>query len=292
MVKFLKQTGILFLLLALFSCATAPDSGVTETTASGSAEQASEEKEAVWVTVKADEFLVSQETVKYEDGFIDGYRLYDYNDDGNIINKVQVGSDERVISEEDFEYNADGLLVRSRFSSGGEEISYSEYKYNGSKQLIEEGYYSPEGDLLSVSSYEYNSMGLLSKWISGDSGGIPMMYTEYMYKKDKLVQLNYFMPDGDMEGFTKMEYDGDVLVMEASYSASSKLEKKTEYALENGLISSASFYSGNNLMRVVEYQYDDAGNVVVETTKNKRGSIIDIVEKEYVVLSVEKKVLQ
>ncbi len=294
MMKLLNKAGVFILLAALYSCATAPETGLSEAagTAAEAPETSSEEKDAVWVTVKVDEFLVSQETIKYEDGFIDGYRLYEYNDNGRILNKTQVGSDERVISEEDFEYNSDDLLTESHFYSGGDEISYSLYKYDGDKQLIEESYYNPQGDLLSVSRYEYNDQGLVSKWISGDSGGIPMMYTEYEYKKGKLVQMNYFMPDGEMEGFTKMEYEGDVLMLEASYSASSRLEKKTEYTVENGIVTSVSYYSGNNLMRVVEYLYDDAGNVVTEVTKNKRGSVIDIVEKEYVVLTVEKTVLQ
>ena len=119
-----------------------------------------------------------------------------------------------------------------------------------------------------------------------------MMYTEYSYKDDKLVQMNYHMPSGEMEGFTQLEYKGDMLISEASYSANSKLEKKTEYTVENDMIMSISYFSGNNLIRTVELEYDDAGNVVIQRTKNRHGDVIDIIEKEYVVFSIEKTVMQ
>jgi len=208
------------------------------------------------------------------------------------MKKTHIGSDERVISEEVYSYNSDGLMLKSNFFSGGEEVSYSEFSYNENKQLIEESYFNPQAELLAVSSYEYDDKGHRIKWISGDSGGIPMMYTEYEYKKDKLVQMNYNMPSGELEGFTQLEYTDDILVSESTYSPSSKLEKKTDYAIENNVVVSITYFSGNNLIRTVEFEYDDAGNVVSEQTMNRHGDIIDIVEKEYVVFSVEKTVMQ
>lgn len=282
------------LFFILYSCASTPEpEQVAE--AEGKSENvnsAAQEKAPVWVTVEVDEFFVAQETVKYDDGFIDGYRLYDYNDAGQILKKSHIGSDERIISEELYSYNGDGLLVASQFFSGGDQISYSEFTYNADMLLIEESYFNPEGQLLAVSSYEYDNQGRISKWISGDSGGIPMMYTEYEYKKDMLMQMTYFMPSGEMEGFTKLEYKDGQLVSEASYNANSKLEKKTEYTIENGLVVSEAYYIGNNLIRTVEFEYDDAGNAVIERTINRHGDVIDIVEKEYVVFTVKRTVQQ
>lgn len=294
MSKMIKTLWVLSLSLFLFSCATAVDTGSEPETVDNSKTVTAEtaEKEPVWVTVTVDEFFVSQETIKYDDGFIDGYRLYDYSDSGLLMKKTHIGSDESIISEELFLYNGDDLLTKSQFFSGGEEISYSEYTYNEKKQLIEESYFNPRGELLAVSTYEYDADGNRTKWISGDSGGIPMMYTEYEYRKGMLVQMNYHMPNGEMEGFTQLEYDGETLVQEATYNASSKLEKKTEYIIENGQIRSMNYYSGSNIIRTVEFEYDDAGNAVIERTKNRRGDIIDIIEKEYAVFSVEKTVRQ
>lgn len=292
MSKIMRIVWVPVLSFLLFSCATTADTGSVEVEKPAEVAQETVEKEPVWVTIEVDEFFVSQETVKYDDGFIDGYRLYEYSDSGQLVKKTQIGSDERMISEELYIYNGDGLMVKSHFFSGRDEVSYSEYSYNENQLLMEESYYNPEGELLALSSYEYDEQMRRSKWVSGDSGGIPMMYTEYEYKDDKLVQMNYHMPSGEMEGFTQLEYAGDNLVLEASYSASSKLEKKTEYTVEDDRVVSMSFFTGNNLIRTVELEYDDAGNVVLERTKNRHGDVIDIVEKEYTVFTVEKTVMQ
>jgi hypothetical protein len=291
--KLIRILCILPLSFLLFSCMTTESETVVETEdKTVVSEEKTTEKEAVWITVEVDEFFVSQETIKYDDGFVDGYRLYEYSDSGQILKNSHIGSDERIISSEIYNYNNDGLMMKSYFFSGGDEVSHSEFSYNGNKQLIEESYFNPEGQLLAVSSYEYDEKGRRIKWVSGDSGGIPMMYTEYAYKKDKLAQMNYYMPSGEMEGFTQLEYKGDKLISEASYSANSKLEKKTEYAVVDDMTMSISYFSGNNLIRTVELEYDDAGNVVVQRTKNRHGDVIDIVEKEYVVFSIEKTVMQ
>ena len=288
----LKKLWLIPLLLFLYSCSTV---AVSEKEADPpKKEQGEIEKvqEPVWVTVNVDEYFVSQETVKYEDGFVDGYRLYEYDDAGKILKKSQIGSDETIISEETFSYNSDDLLVKSDFISGGKEVSYSEFTYDEDKRVIEEEYFNPMGELLSVSSYEYDDKGRRSKWVSGDSGGIPMMYTQYEYKNGKLVQMNYHMPTGELEGYTQLEYKGDNLVLEATYSPTSKLEKKTEYILQGDRVVQALYYTGKTLIRTVKFTFDQAGNVIEETTMNRHGDIIDIIEKEYVVFTVERTVLQ
>lgn len=293
MLKRLKNLWLLPVLSLLFACVSTPPPAETPEKAEPAPEKAAEpEKEPQWVTVVEDEYFVSQETVKYEDGFVDGYRLYEYDDQGNLLKKSQIGSNEETVSEEIFSYNEDLLLMKSEFFSSGKAVSYSEFTYNGNKQLIEEQYFNPKGDLLAVSSYEYDDKARRSKWVSGDSGGIPMMYTEYEYKNDILVQMNYFMPDGELEGYTQLSYEGDVLVEEVTYSAKGRQEKKTEYMIENGMVAKALFYTGKTLARTVQYSYDAAGNVVEETTQNRHGDVIDIVQREFIVFSVEKSVLQ
>jgi hypothetical protein len=279
-------------MLFLYSCSSVPVSEQESETSPTVQSDVSEEKTPVWVTVVEDEYFVSQETIKYEDGFVDGYRLYEYDEDGKILSKSQIGSDESVISEEIFSYNSDGLLMQSDYISSGKLVSYSEFTYDENKRVIEEAYFNPKGELLSVSSYEYDDKGRRTKWVSGDSGGIPMMYTQYEYKNNKLVQMNYYMPAGDLEGYTQLEYEGDKLVLEATYSPTSKLEKKTEYVFQEDRLDHALYYMGKTLIRTVKYSYDQTGNVIEETTMNRHGDIIDIIEKEYVVFAVEKTVLQ
>ena len=293
MLKRLKNLWFLPVLSLLFACVSTPPPAETPAQSATAEEKAVEtEKEPQWVTIVEDEYFVSQEVVKYEDGFVDGYRLYEYDDQGNLLKKSQVGSNEETVSEEIFSYNADLLLVKSEFFASGKAVSYSQFTYNGNKQLIEEQYFNPKGDLLAVSSYEYDNKARRSKWISGDGGGIPMMYTEYEYKGDKLVQMNYFMPDGELEGYTQLSYEGDTVVEEATYSANGRQEKKTEYVLENGQVAKALFYTGKTLARTVFYNYDASGNIVEETTQNRHGDVIDIVQREFIVFSVEKTVLQ
>ena len=293
MLKRLKNLWLLPVLSLLLACVSTPSPSEAPEKPEAAPEKAVvSEKEAQWVTVVEDEYFVSQETVKYEDGFVDGYRLYEYDDQGHLLKKTQIGSNEETVSEEIFSYNEDMLLVKSEFFSGGKAVSYSEFTYNGNTQLIEEQYFNPKGDLLAVSSYEYDNKARRSKWISGDGGGIPMMYTEYEYKGDRLVQMNYFMPDGELEAYTQLNYEGDTVVEEATYSANGRQEKKTEYTVENGQIAKALFYTGKTLARTVLYSYDAAGNVVEETTQNRHGDVIDIVQREFIVFSVEKTVLQ
>jgi len=293
MLKSLKNLGLIFFALFLAACASTPvkdveevETSPVEVIASGQTEEKPE-----WVTVVEDEFFVSQETIQYGDGFIDGYRLYEYNDNGQILKKTYIGSDEAVVSEELFYYE-EGLLVRSEYISGNEIISQSAFSYNSDKQLVEESFMTPTGELQGVSSYEYDKKGRRIKWISGDSGGIPMMYTEYEYEKDRISRMSYFLPTGEMEGYTLLEYEGSELISEATYSASSKLEKKTEYLFQEDVLVKSLFYYGKNVSRTVEYSYGENGNVIEEKTLNRNGDVTDIVLKEYIVIPVTKQVLK
>lgn len=293
MLKSLKDLGILLLSLSFVACATTTveerDKDDMLQTEEMSSSQAEEKPE--WVTVTEDVSFISQETIQYGDGFIDGYRLYEYDDNGRILKKTYIGSDEAIVSEELFYYEQ-GLLVRSEYISGSEIISQSAFSYDRDKQLVEESFMTPTGELQGVSSYEYDKKGHKIKWISGDSGGIPMMYTEYEYKNDKIARMSYFLPTGEMEGYTLMEYEGDTLISEATYSASSKLEKKTEYVFREDVLVESLFYYGKNLSRSIEYTYGENGNVTEEKTMNRNGDITDIIVKEYVVIPVTKQVLK
>ena len=151
---------------------------------------------------------------------------------------------------------------------------------------------TPTGELQGVSSYEYDKKGRRIKWISGDSGGIPMMYTEYEYEKDRISRMSYFLPTGEMEGYTLLEYEGSELISEATYSASSKLEKKTEYLFQEDVLVKSLFYYGKNVSRTIEYSYGENGNVIEEKTLNRNGDVTDIVLKEYIVIPVTKQVLK
>ncbi|OQY35450.1 MAG: hypothetical protein B6241_00680 [Spirochaetaceae bacterium 4572_59] len=293
MFKSLKNLGIVLPALFFIACASAPvkDADKAEAPQAEDLSSAQAEEKPEWVTVTEDEFFVSQETIQYGDGFIDGYRLYEYDDNGRILKKTHIGSDEAVVSEELFYYE-DGLLIRSEYISGNEVISQSVFSYDRDKQLVEESFMTPTGELQGVSSYEYDKEGHKIKWISGDSGGIPMMYTEYEYENDKISRISFFLPAGEMEGYTLLEYEANTLISEATYTASSKLEKKTEYVFQDGVMVKSLFYYGKNVSRTVEFSYDENGNVSEEKTLNRNGDTTDIILKEYVVIPVTKQVLK
>jgi len=293
MMKSLKKFGSILSVLFLFSCTTSPDmmenKGEADSAAASTSDQSGKEPE--WVTVTEEEYFVSQETIKYGDDFIDGYRLFEYDENGHLMKQSQISSDESVISEELFYYE-DELLIRSEFLSGGELTSQSVFSYNGAKELVEESFMNAAGDLQGVSAYEYDSSGRKIKWISGDNGGIPMMYTEYEYNKDLVSRISFFLPNGEMEGYTQMTYNEGLLMEEATYSASSKLEKKTEYVYEEGILARSLFYFGKNLSRTIAYIYDEKGNVVEERTLNRNGDLTDVVLKEYILIPVTKQILK
>lgn len=293
MFKSLKNLGIILPALFFVACASAPVKDMSQAEMSQADDMSSAQtvEKQEWVTVTEEEFFVSQETIQYGDGFIDGYRLYEYDDNGRILKKTHIGSDESVISEELFYYE-DGLLVRSEYISGNEIISQSAFSYDPNKQLVEESFMTPTGELQGLSSYEYDKKGRKIKWISGDSGGIPMMYTEYEYSKDKMSRMSFFLPTGEMEGYTLLEYQGDTLISEATYSASSKLEKKVEYIFKDKVNTKSVFYYGKNVSRTVGFSYDENGNVIEEKTMNRNGDVTDIVVKEYVVIPVTKQILK
>jgi uncharacterized protein YcfL len=94
----IKKLWFIPLIFLFYSCSTAPAPVVEKTPKSSqdSDKQESGVKAPVWVTINVDEYFVSQETVKYEDGFVDGYRLYEYDESGKILKKAQIGSDETV----------------------------------------------------------------------------------------------------------------------------------------------------------------------------------------------------
>ncbi len=283
-------------LFLLFSCTTVDtvqkqeaeqDSPVSKQPVSDSTE-----KKPVWLTVEMDEYFPLKETVSYQDGYVDSYRLYDYDEKGHLLKMSRLNREETTVFEEVYSYNSDGLLEKSESFSDGKAVSSSEFVYNGGRQLIEERYYSPEGKLMAVSSYEYNEKGQRIKWTSGNSGGIPIMYTLYSYEGERLLQMDYYMPNDKLEAYTRMEYQDGVLSAEATYSAEGRLEKKTVYMLKDGKPAGVQYYKGKNLLRSVKYERNKEGYIAKEINLNRNGTVVDIISREFIVFTVEKTVLK
>ncbi len=250
----------------------------------------SEKPPLTLVTLEVDESFPLKETVRYQDGYVDSSRLYEYDEQGRLLKLSRMNREEQPAFQEVYHYNKDGLLEKTESFDKDQLVSFSAFIYNGDKQLIEERYYNSREKLMAVSSYEYNEQGQRIKWISGNSGGIPIMCTRYSYEGSRLVRVDYYTPDDELEGYTRMEYEQGVLKTEATYNANGRLEKKTLHVLEDGHITGVQYYRGKELLRSVEYKRDEQGRIVEETNLNRHGKVVDIVSREFIVFTVKKTV--
>jgi len=159
---------------------------------------------------------------------------YKYDDNGNIIERINENKDKKVRAE---------------------------FTYNENNDVVEEIYYS-DGNIITTRIYTYEDDVRKEVKIAYE-GGMEVR-TEYSYEEDKEIWTTY-NSDGS-ESITATVYkdeNGNNSKMVQSWTEVGKLDAKTNYQYEDNLLIKSKT-ERNNTNTIVHYEYNNVGDKIME----------------------------
>lgn len=247
-------------------------------------------KEPVKEPVFIDVYKPVSETLTSSDGVVDGSVEYDYDDKGNLLEKRELDSDSRLLNRMENTVSAN-KIVRTQYYRGekNEPGIYKVYNYEG-ENLVEEISFDQEDIPQTISTYEYDGMGNVVKWTVFSGDNVPMMVTEYEYDGERRTKALFLTPLGDSEGHIDYIWDMGHMVEEKTYDANDKLEKAVEYVYDGDNLVGETHYRKTVINYTIEYDLDDAGNVIRKRQLYRSGNLKAQWDFEYT--SFKKEVLE
>jgi hypothetical protein len=200
--------------------------------------------------------ILKEEVYTDEDSII-GSVVYKYQN-GNLVEKVNLNWDGNLRSYRVYAYNDKGQLVTESLFDENERVqSVSEYDYDSGNNKVKWRLYDGDGAMLAYNTYSYendknskidfyNPSGKLQKYIV-------IEYDESFNK----VKESFFHPDGKLENYTDFEYRGGLLVSEKSYKAKGSLTNSIDYEYDdNGNIIKMQYFNHKQeLTEIKEMEY-------------------------------------
>ncbi|MFW6343659.1 MAG: hypothetical protein ACOC2B_02850 [Sediminispirochaetaceae bacterium] len=249
--------------LAVFTvigCAGVPED-VEEAPEPAPAEKPEEKQEfkEVQETVQ----VVARESAYYPDGVLDEYRVFTYKDSSAEVQKEELFSSSDELQEKiEYTYEEEWCTEKTAYGEDGEKRRTHVYSYDEQGNLVEDALYDSDDNLQSVSRYEYNKNGERTKWSIFDIGDSLLAYTEYTYEDGKNTGIENFSPNGNMEDYFILEYDGEGrLEKETWYDSSGKVEEYTTFEYEDGAPVMEVVHRGNDsIKRKIRYNNNSHGN--------------------------------
>ncbi|MBN2655853.1 MAG: hypothetical protein JXR86_02230 [Spirochaetales bacterium] len=253
-------------------------------------EKAATPVEPVQETRIIDVYLPVKETIKSSDGIVDGYREFDYDDAGNLLEEREYNSEGILLTKMENTVEG-GQIVRTQYFRGEENEPgiYILRKYEKG-YAVEEISYDQKDVPQTISRYERDSNGNVLKWTVASGDNVPMMVTRYEYSGDIRIKAEFLTPLGESEGFIEYEWDEENLSSEKTYDADGKLDKAVEYAYEGGFLVGETHYRKTVVNYTIAYEVDDVGNALVKKQYYRSGNLK--AEWEYEYTSIKKEVLK
>jgi len=272
--------------IILFSCATTtPEVADTET----EEKIAEPVEEKVVQTVIIDVYLVSMETQSASDSIVDGYKEYQYDEKGNLLEKRELDGEKKLLNRMVNEVSRNQIIKSQWFS--GEENEPGNYlikEYDGDN-LIKETSFDIEDIPQSISTYEYNNNEMV-KWTVSSGDNVPMMVTDYEYTNGMKSKATFLTPLGEMEGYIKYSWNGELIESEKTFDENDDLEKSIEYEYDDGNLIREIFYKKTVVDHTIEYELDENGNAITSKYLYRSGNLKSQIAYEYI--SVKREVQQ
>lgn len=155
------------------------------------------------------------------DSSISGHILFEYGNNGELINKkyyfggmltlieeyyfssgiltktIIRDSSEKLLETAIYRFNSQGFLVEeSKYDSNDKMIQNYGYKYNSDGLCISEELFDPNGKLLSRYEYKYSDRGKLSESLLVNSLNQVISKLEYKYRNSELVSVTNYNEKG------------------------------------------------------------------------------------------------
>jgi hypothetical protein len=172
------------------------------------------------------------------------------------------------------------------YDGDGNLSCYEVFELDDNGNAITETWYDEEGEKSYIYSYEYDAQGnQIKSYSTTDDGSVMCWISEYDsagtlthyagYLDDVLSGERYFDSYGNETNY--INYDDD----DGSFSY--EIITNNEYDDDGKLISITSHFSDEPdlITEYIEYEYDDNGNCVLETSYNYDNTIFSSTEREY-----------
>jgi hypothetical protein len=183
-------------------------------------------------------------------------------EDGKLVKTVHLNNEKKENAYTVYEYNSKGQITREASYSFEDKIDEKiEYTYDAKAQLVKKEVYLTDkahgNPVIEITeTFEYDADGNKIKGTLKEFGseyGI-----DYRYKGKKLVEYVQTPKSGEEEPFAeRYTYAGDLLTMIEIYEGGGKdpVEKEEHKFNGEGDIVKSSFYEGEKLIEVVNYEY-------------------------------------
>ncbi|MBN2626913.1 MAG: hypothetical protein JXA95_09640 [Spirochaetales bacterium] len=274
-----------------YSCAGGPEATAVP---GGSDVKVTEEKSAAedkYEIQNIDVYKISREHYFLDDGSENGYKEYSYDEKGNRTGMINYRSSGEILFEEKYTLDSQGRTVKSELFDGDGRTSYTLYTYNGQGLLATEDYYNDQDVYLSGSRYTYDNGNRKVLWESFDDSRTLVLKSDYIYKGDDLIKVEFRTPMDKEDGSLDYSYEQGKMTKEVSINSLGKEERRTEYEYSDDAVAKEKLFQLGRLSRVNENEYDPAGNLIRVTSYNRSQKLLGHTEYEYIMFKEEKKVL-
>jgi hypothetical protein len=170
-------------------------------------------------------------TLLYDNGTVNSWTEYTYDDAGNMIKSVQ--------------YNAEGNVT-----------GWGEFAYDDVKNMMNATYYDADGSIIKYREERYDESGNLTRYTDYDSAGTVLDWCEYENFYDSagnLTDLYYSHNDNfvDWEYDNTYDEEGNLIYYTVyNFYDGTLIEEWERDAFDNGIV-----VRGNGYTYTYEYQY-------------------------------------
>ncbi len=230
---------------------------------------------------------VVKETEYYNDGYIENYKVFTFNDDMNPAREDMFDSFDEIIESVVYEKISDNVTKRSLFNARGEIQSWKILTCNSAGFVEKSESFNSEGQLQSLSKYSYDEHGNKLNWSVADSDGVVLSDTKYIYKDGLNIRIEIYDAGANLVEYFGIDYSGNMPVRKNHYQ-NEKLVDAVEYVYNDGnLAVEKALRANGSVSRTVKYVNDEYGSPVKAEYFDGNGDLKDWTETEYEYISEE-----
>ncbi len=222
--------------------------------------------------------LQTKFTFYTEDGSLEDYTEYEYDQCGNRTASIYYEIPGVVGHRYEYEYDAQGNEIGSTSYDGdGARTSWDETVFDQEGNELGSRYYDEYGMLESWNRYEYDDNGFQVKYSSYDENGAVTWWEEFTCdSQGNHVEIREYNADGTLDSFTKQEFDGENRLLKCWYydeNMESDGWSEYQYGGDDNQVSYVKYDADGTLGYQWEKKFDEHGNVVSDVTRFSTGSV-------------------
>lgn len=281
--KLFKLSLSLLVMTLVFSCVTTEvEEPVVEESVVEEEVVTAPEKKLVEKEVEEIIYYPELEKFYYGNGQVDFFRTYTYDENENLVRKVDSNEQDEVLETTIYTYENGVLSREDNFDFNNKLNRYIVFEYDVDGNLSKETLFDSEDKVQSINEYEYEGEVLITWKTLGAKGGT-MAITSYKYSDGLLSAIEIKDGAGAMDGMISKEYEAGNIVKESVKDSSGNIEKSSEFIYSSGLLAEKVIYNEKGKkLRSESYEYEGDNPYPVLTKYHfKSGAVDSYVEASY-----------